>query len=623
MAFVNLNRSINTTSRLHRKKKGSWGKFLTKLFIIVLILFVAVYLPLRSSYAAIKRLSASARALQEAAKNENLDQIRTNIKEMKTADDDLNGSLNFLIWVRVIPYIGGFYADAKHFASAGSQELQAVSTLADTLDPYKTELGFIGQPTPGTDKVSQMVKVLDKVIPQLDKVVPQLKAARDEVSSVDTNKYPENFGQTRIKSRIETAKNLIMGLHYAVTEARPALEIAPSALGSPNAKTYLLIFQNDKELRSTGGFMTAYTFMTLDKGHVSATTSDDIYQLDTKLLERCKSIVCPLTPPDPIARYLPEANGKPRTAWSMRDSNLSPDLPTSMKTFEGMYTLLPEQQRFDGIILIDTKVVEELIKITGPIDIYGTTYSSDMEKSCDCSKVVYAMENYSQIAEKGEQGRKAILGTLMQQILTRSLGAATDKLPEFINAGITLASQKHILVYMHDQKTQDALGQLNWTGKIKQVNGDYLHINDSNLAGGKSNLYVTEDVSLEISNNTHHKLIINYSNPKAYGAWLNAINRDYVRVYVPQGSKLAVSKGSEAKVISFDELGKTVFEAFVQVRPQNNLTLSFEYDVPAGVKTDQILVQKQPGTKDFHYSIKVNGQVKANFNLTGDQDLKL
>ncbi len=105
---------------------------------------------------------------------------------------------------------------------------------------------------------------------------------------------------------------------------------------------------------------------------------------------------------------------------------------------------------------------------------------------------------------------------------------------------------------------------------------------------------------------------------------MNAINRDYVRVYAPQGSKLTSSKGSEAKVNTFDELGKTVFDAFVQIRPQNNLTLTFEYDVPKSFNNPiPMLIQKQPGTKDYLYTIKVSGSQKAKFDLTSDQALSL
>jgi len=213
-------------------------------------------------------------------------------------------------------------------------------------------------------------------------------------------------------------------------------------------------------------------------------------------------------------------------------------VPTSMQQFEKFYSYI-KGAPFDGIILIDTHVVEELIKITGPIDVYGTTYSAETDKRCNCPNVIYELERYAQIIEAGEADRKAVLGTLMQQILARSLGASTEKLPEFINVGVKMANSKNMMFYMHDQKLQSALTDLNWTGVIRQTDGDYLHVNDSNFAGGKSNLYVEEEVNLEIDSKTgKHKLTINYKNPQAYTNWLNGINRDYVRIYVPKGAKL-------------------------------------------------------------------------------------
>lgn len=628
MPLVNLNKKLEKKARtsLKPRSKRSFKKIALKVFIVLLILFVAIYLPVRGVYQNTRKVVTSARAIQDAAKRENLDDIRKNITEMRKANDGLNLSLNFLIWLRIIPFVGGYYGDIKSFSNAAQHELNAVQTLADSLDPYKAELGFTGQPTPGSDRVAQAVKVLEKVLPQLDKVEPDLKAAADEVKNIDVNKYPETLGKYRLRSRIETAKNFIIGAHFAVSEARPALEVAPSALGASSAKSYLLIFQNDKEIRPTGGFMTAYAYLKLDKGRISSSQSDDIYRLDEKLLSVCRSKICPLTPPDPITRYLPEADGRPRTAWSLRDSNMSPDVPTSMKDFESLYSYLGEGTPWDGIILIDTHVVEELIKITGPVEVFGTKYSAEIDARCNCPNVIYELENYAQIIERGQEDRKAVLGTLMQQILARSLGASTDKLPEFINAGVKLANSKHMMFYMHDKKTQEAVGDLDWIGKIKDMKGDYLHINDANFAGGKSNLYVTQDVLLEIdAKSGKHKLTINYKNPQPYNIWLNGINRDYVRVYVPKGSKLTTSKGSDVKVTTIEDLDRTAFEGFVQVRPANSRQYIVEYESlirPDG-NNYPIMIQKQPGTKDFNYEIKVNGKTQAKFKLDSDKELNL
>mgnify|MGYP001608597599 FL=1 len=70
---------------------------------------------------------------------------------------------------------------------------------------------------------------------------------------------------------------------------------------------------------------------------------------------------------------------------------------------------------------------------------------------------------------------------------------------------------------------------------------------------------------------------------------------------------------------------KTYFDAFIQVRPQNSRTLSFEYSLPQKVsgKTYSLLIQKQPGAKDYHYVVKINGSTKAEFDLTSDKELNL
>ncbi len=630
MPFTNLNRKLSRRDRIYgaRPKRRSFKKTLIRLFLIFLILFLMIFLPVRGVYQSLKRINTAAKTASAGLKSENLDTIRSSVKEMKSASAQLDGSLNWLFWVRIIPFLGNYYADAKHFAKAANYELEAAQTITDSLDPYKKELGFSGTPTPGQDRVAQAVKILNKVIPELDKVQPELKSASEEVANIDVNKYPEKWGSRNVRSLVDTAKNFIGGAYYAVSQARPALEIAPQALGEPSAKNYLIIFQNDKELRATGGFMTAYAFLKLDHGHISSSTSDDIYRLDEKLLEVCKTKVCPLSPPAVISKYLPEANGKPRTAWSMRDSNLSPDLPTSLRQFEKMYGLIGDGTTWDGIITIDTHVVEELIKITGPIEVFGTKYSADIDKRCNCPNVIYELEAYSQIIEKGEKDRKAILGTLMQQILSRSLGASTEKLPEFINAGVKLAQSKHVMLFMHDDKIQKAVSSLDWTGEIKSTSGDYLHINDSNFAGGKSNLYVTEDVSLDIDPKTGtHKLEITYKNPQVYSSWLNQRNRDYVRIYVPKGAKLVSSKGSDVAVTTIDnDLGKTVYEAFIEIRPQNSRVLNFVYQTSSPYEKDgkyPLLIQRQPGTKDFSYTVKLNGNTKSTFNLDMDKSLNL
>lgn len=619
MALANLNKSY------YRSNKRPHG--LVRLLVILILILVLVGFPLKIITDGFKDLQLHSKAIATAYQNQNFGQLQSEVGETKISLQKMNTSLNFLIWMSIIPVVGGYYSDIRHLTGAGVNELAAFEIILEKLRSSEKELGFVGTPLSGPDRVSQGVKLLQAVLPHLESVKLQLRAAREEVDSIDTSKYPDQFQGVALGQTVRLGKNFIMGADEAVSNHKELLSQLPAILGAAVPKNYLLLFQNDKEIRPTGGFITAYAFLQINKGQVSTSVSDDIYRLDERLLATCRSKICPLTPPPPIVRYLPEVSGRPRSAWSMRDSNISPDLPTSAKEFERMYTLLGQGLPFDGLIYIDSQVVEELIEVTGSIDIFGTPYSSKVDHRCNCPNVIFELENYAEIASKGEQDRKAILGVLMQQILAKSMGSEVDKIPQLLDTIVRLANHKHVMFYMHDSSVQKSFATLNWTGEIKNYSGDYLHINDANFAGGKSNLYVEQTVTQEISKQSSgiykKKLTIEYKNPQGFNTWLNGINRDYVRIYVPAGSKLISSKGSEDGVREIEDLGKTVFEAFITVRPQNSRKLEFEYTIPYQPSGKyELLIQKQPGAKDFKYVIKLNGSQKADFKLDMDREFK-
>ncbi len=617
---------LNLNKKIDRKKSSNKKGIFFRITVALLLISVAIFTPLKIAFEGFKEVQNHSKAIASAYQQQNFGQV---VDETKAARDSLqkvNRSLGFLFWVGFIPVLGGYYNDIHGLTSAGVDELNAVSRLLEKLKPSEKELGFLGTPLAGQDRVSQAIKVLDKSLPILPDLRDEFKKAADKVKNIETGKYPENFRGLELRKSLTTARDFITGIYYASSEYSDGLKITPAVLGQPTPKTYLMLFQNDKEIRPTGGFLTAYAFLKIDHGQISTSISDDIYRLDERLQGTCLSKICPLSPPAPIAKYLPEVDGKPRKSWSLRDSNISPDVPTSAKEFERMYQLLGQGFPFDGIIYIDSQVVEELIEVTGEITIFDTPYSSKIDHRCNCPNVIYELESYAEIAAKGQQDRKAILGVLMQQVLGKLLGTSSEKIPQAIEAVVRLANHKHIMFYMHDQSTQAALSKLNWIGQIKDYEGDYLHVNDANFAGGKSNLYLDEKVTQDIKvsgGKVIKKVIVEYKNPQAFNTWINGVSRSYVRLYVPKGSKLTSSKGSDDPVNTKEELGKTVFEAFIVTRPQNSRKLEIEYEIPYSPKDDyKLMIQKQPGAKDFDYTIKINGSTKENFKLDQDKQFK-
>ena len=86
------------------------------------------------------------------------------------------------------------------------------------------------------------------------------------------------------------------------------------------------------------------------------------------------------------------------------------------------------------------------------------------------------------------------------------------------------------------------------------------------------------------------------------------------------------SSGSEVKMTSYDESGKTVFEGFLTVRPLGVATFTITYTLPFKVANGSplpLMIQKQAGTNNNQYTISVGGSQVQSFPLLTDQTLKL
>jgi hypothetical protein len=105
---------------------------------------------------------------------------------------------------------------------------------------------------------------------------------------------------------------------------------------------------------------------------------------------------------------------------------------------------------------------------------------------------------------------------------------------------------------------------------------------------------------------------------------LNATLRNWLRIYVPAGSKLISFQGSETKVKTYESLNKTVFEGFLRVNPLGKSEVVVEYDLPYKITSEKdykLLIQKQPGTDGHLYKILINGKKKEEFKLKTDKEI--
>lgn len=638
----NIETKTNSMNKLKKRKT-------LRTVLVLLIALAAV--GILSSFTIVKSALVVVGGIQKTA-----DQVKITVDAVKKQDIELASSeldktkkeltqvqkdLKRLSILKLVPFINLYYNDADHLIKAGFYGLDAAEVLVKAVEPYADILGLKGQGSfvggTASQRIETAVKTMGKITPHIDEIVKHASLMKEELDYVNPSRYPLNIRGQDVRKDLELAKQLTgEGVRF-VNEASPLIKILPSLLGEPKEKRYLILFQNDKELRATGGFITAYAIFRIDKGVIHVDKSSDIYNLDNTIFGKPKA-------PEPIANYLPNVS-----VLHLRDSNLSPDFVKSMETFNSLYNRVPSKVDVDGIIALDTNVLVSTIKILDDqVYVSGIKFTTEQDKRCDCAQVIYALESLISTPKSldlrvtslqaAQAQRKDIIGALLYAIMDKAL-KSSPKLywgPLFQDF-LKQIEEKHVMFYIYNVDAQKGIESLNAAGRIKDFEGDYLHINETNFGGAKSNLFVKESIRNEFEiekDGTIKKIVtINYKNPyppsdcnlERGNLCLNAVLRNWARIYVPKGSKLIDSTGSEVKIKTYEELGKTVFEGFLTVRPKGAATFKISYDLPFKVGSDILpyLIQKQPGTYDNEYTIVVNGRESEKFPFTTDKEIKI
>jgi len=623
-------------ARLRNRKKSlisrkAWMRIGGVFAVLVVILVIFVVIPGIAAYKSAKATYAQAKVLSATIKNQNIEQAQIELDKTRLSLADTQKKFNKLVLLKFIPVVNFYYNDADHGIKAGVNGLASADIVIKSLTPYADVLGLKGQGSfamgSAEERIKTAVLTMGKLTPQIDEISNSLLTVKKEFDQINPNHYPEFIFGKKIKTQLAQVQTLTDQSVEFVDEARPLIKVIPSLLGEKEAKRYLVLFQNDAELRPTGGFITAYAIFKIDKGVITAEKSEDIYTLDASIGNKESA-------PRPILKYLPKVY-----EFNLRDSNLSPDFEESMKTFVSMYDRAGQKVDVDGIVALDTNVLVQIIKILDDsVTAGGIDFNTKPDERCGgCPQVIYELEdNISRPVNYIRTDRKGLLGQLLSALMSKALSSSPKQYwgPLFQQM-LTETNEKHVLFYLYDKNAQGGIQALNAAGKIQEFNGDYLHINDANFGGAKSNLFVKQAVenSYEIKSDGSvvKTVTINYKNDfkpsdcnlERGGLCLNAELRDWLRIYVPKGSKMLDSKGSEVKMTTYEDLGKTVFEGFLIVRPLGSTKFTISYQLPFKVERGSplpVMIQKQPGTIDNEYTIKVNGREKDKFPLRTDRE---
>ena len=396
-----------------------------------------------------------------------------------------------------------------------------------------------------------------------------------------------------IGEKISLENILKSGVHK--TEQISLLKILPKLAGFGEERNYLLLFQNNLELRPSGGYLGNFSIIKLKDGQVVSFEAHD-----TKIFDGFGMVQT--VPPKPLNTHLGVGN------WQMRDGNWSPDWPTAARQVEYFYRLQGGHEEFDGIIAINASVLPNLLTMIGSV------YLEKFDKEFVAETALYELE-YE--VEKGyiERGieageRKTVFKALVRNILGKITENNFWQKNDLRKLIMNELAEKNILLFFKDNEEHEVVDNFVWSGRVNQSHhGDYLMIVEANLGAKKSNAFIEREAeySIDLSGNAPvANLKIKFTHTGGKKDWFNDDYRVYLRIYAPYKSWLLAVYGTEDETEFSDDLGKTVFGNWIVVPSGETKIVEFSYLLPARLKDEadyQILVQKQSGVSNLPFRL--------------------
>jgi hypothetical protein len=370
-------------------------------------------------------------------------------------------------------------------------------------------------------------------------------------------------------------------------------------------RSFLVLLQNNMELRPGGGFLGQYAILKIKDGEVVSVFVEDANLLDQRIEAKIPA-------PYPLTKMMSIKK------WKFRDSNFSPDFPTNVGKAEYFLRLAGAGSKFDGVIAVNSQVFNDILKITGPISVPGSPGVFDSENAT--LKLEEVVEKpYLMDQSLDTQNRKWIMKK-MAPIIIDKISNVGD-IPRLANFLHEELQNKNVMLNFKDEKLQKLVEDVYWSGEVSQDwTGDYLMMVDANLGALKTDYYVKREIKYDIDL-TGEKPIVTlnmlYKNTAPRGDWRTSDYHSYLRVYVPEGAKLLENKMVSPLGGNGKEFGKTYFGFILHVVIGRETDAMIKYELPDNFTQDdyRLLVQKQSGVGEVPIKIHIKSKEGKEFDM--------
>jgi len=454
---------------------------------------------------------------------------------------------------------------------------------------------------------------------ELDESFFNLKLANESIVKINEKDIPN--GKAEEFAKLKQYLPIAVG---SINKLQNLFDLTGGLLAENDLRRYLIVFQNDNEIRPTGGFLGSFALIDIKSGKIANITIPEggTYDINSGLTYLLKA-------PKPLTVINPK--------WQLQDANWWPDWPTSAKNIMDFFNKSGGPS-VDGVIAINSSWLGEILDVTGPIELqnYG--------KTIDSKNFELEIQKSIELEAKEKNKPKKILAELSPLLISKIFNSEPKDLPAIATAILKGLANKDILIYIDDKNLENIIDDNNWGGNLKKSDGDYLNVVYANIGGGKTDMAINQKIyhKSEIADDGSiiNTVLVERSHIGPLDdVFTNKSNREFVRFYVPKGSqlisaegfdsprydeykpipsylndseKLASEKGAKVEMDTntyiYDEGNYTVFANWVTLNPGKTKESVLTYKLPFKIdksKKYQMLLQKQPGLRNVSFSSEV------------------
>lgn len=373
--------------------------------------------------------------------------------------------------------------------------------------------------------------------------------------------------------------------------------------------TYIVLLQNNYELRPTGGFMGSYAIVNFKNGlNVQV---KDIYDADGKLPGHVE-------PPYPVQEAFLQG------WWKLRDSNWKVDFPAAASDID-WFLEQGGEKNVDGIIAVNMELFNKWLEVMDGVQV--TTYG---QKVTAKNMYVLAQRTAEENFVPGSTQKRDFLGAVGTALFEKTKSAEVMKLIKLIKLIKNELKNRQILVWFKDQELQKEAEKWRWDGSLPKLplGIGYVYVVESNLGANKANCCIKRDLEISEKNmKIKWKNENEFSDKKPPIFW-GGDYFDYVRVVVKKDTKinkLAVDgkilrKATEKDFEMPNSLRKEISWEMYNVEEYGDFEI-----IGFWVRTDAkkesmaeiywdnlggkgIMVDRQPGINDFGLKVDFDGE---------------